>query len=233
MHFFEQSKRLAGEFLKFKKYKNMAPVLAVFVGIFLIPFALFFFLGLGMLFLSCMLFYLLESPLNYLHGVVKTEGKETHPATCFIIYFISWPLIFLLYVSYAFLTFFIHAFYLGTTIAGYIASLGGFKFHITPNEQDIEVKNTPKGPFNIVALVYILIVAVLILITIVIAVSTYNNLYYYSREAHFWYQFYPTLIAMFELYSLFTIIYVPIAFRFRGEPELLPEPEPEPKPEEE
>lgn len=214
MHFFERSKRLGQEFLKFKKYKHMHPAIAVFVGLFLFPFAVSFFASLGILFLLSILFTIVEGPLNYLHKVVKDEGKEMNKATEVVIYFFSWPLLFFFYVLYALLTLLIFIAYFNTVCVGYIASLGGYRFHITPNEENIEQEETDKD-FKIQGLVFILVVGLLLLVEIVIGIVKYSDLYSRYQEGMFFIEFLPVLETITSIYTLFCVIYVPIAFRFK------------------
>ena len=119
MKFFEAANRLACEVLSLKRYKKMHIALAVFVGIFLAPFYIGFFFAVGFLYLFSILFALLQAPLSYLHGVVREEGDRVKTATQFIIYFVSWPLLFFLYVMYAMLTVFIYVAYCISMGVGY------------------------------------------------------------------------------------------------------------------
>lgn len=197
MLFFDRTLRLVREFLLFKKFKQLHPALAVFVGIFLIPFALLFFVYLGMTFLASILFALFEAPIKYLHGILRDEVKESKTAVQVIVYYFSWPILFVFYVFYALFTLFVFFSYLDTVLVGYIANLGGFKFHISPMEQDISKECNPNRQWqkNIVAAIFIATASSFILIGVI---------------GLFAGGFGPVF---FGLYALFCCIYVPIAFR--------------------
>ena len=213
MDFFEKTNRLAKEFLLFKKYKAMHPVIAVFVGIFLIPFAISFFVGLGLLYILSILFYLIKAPLDFLHNVVKEERGEVKHATQFWIYFISWGPIFLLYALYAFISFFFYVFYLGVQIDGYITSLGGYKFHISPNEEDISIEVQPTLRFNYAGLIFIAVCVILIISSVVAAITMYSSLYANYEEALFPMKYSPFLYGVVSTYELFSFVFIPIAFK--------------------
>ena len=210
MLFFERTKRLAREFLQFKKFKQMSPALAVFVGIFLIPFALLFFIQLGFTFLACILFALFEAPIKYLHSISRDEVKDSRTAVQVIVYYFSWPILFAFYVFYALFTLMVFINYLETVLVGYIANLGGFRFHISPLEENISKNLEPNRQWqkNVAAAIFIGTVAPLDLIMSITilaqaASEDVSPLYYL-----------PTYLPIFfGIYFIFTCIYVPIAFQ--------------------
>lgn len=214
MLFFERTKRLVQEFLLFKKYKQIHPALAVFTGIFLIPFALLFFIQLGFTFLASILFTLFEAPIKYLHGILKDEVKESKTAVQVIVYYFSWPVLFAFYVFYALFTLMVFFNYLETVLVGYIANLGGFKFHISPMEQDISKDCDPNRCWqkNVLAGIFVATSFTLVMLGVILLAAALE----------------PTVgVILIGLYMLFCCVYVPIAFR-----ELKKEPAPEaPQPE--
>ena len=199
MLFFERTKKLVGEFLLFKKYKQMHPAIAVFVGIFLIPFALFFFIFAGFTFLSAIMFALFESPIKYLHNIIHEEVKDSKTAIQVIVYYFSWPLLFIFYVFYAFFTLLVFFYYLGTMMVGYIASLGGYKFHVSPMDEDISknLEPNPNWKKNVLGAAFFGTAFVLVLVGIIL---------YFTAG-------YMIGLALLSLYMLFCCVYVPIAFR--------------------
>ena len=203
MLFFERTKRLVGEFLLFKRYKQMHPAIAIFVGIFLIPFALFFFIYAGFTFLASILFALFESPIKYLHNILREEVKERHIAVQVIVYWFSWPLLFILYVFYAFFTLMVFFCYLGTVMFGYIANLGGFKFHISPMDEDIskEIDEHPNWKKNVIGAIFFGTSFVLVLVGVILYLAIGS----------------PIGAILLMVYLLFCCIYVPIAFRDKKE----------------
>lgn len=134
---------LLKEAFKFKKYKTMHPALAVFTGIFMIPLVLISFVLVAVVAVLEFFFSVLTSPVKYLHAVVHDEGKVVMHATQFIIYFISWPLVFMLYALMSFLIVLIVPIYALLSITVYIWTLGGFKFHLYMNKyEDISIETS-------------------------------------------------------------------------------------------
>ncbi len=138
MFFFNQTKRLWLEFFKFKRLKSLPLWLSIILGILLSPFILVFIILIGVLFLCAIIYSLLSAPIEYLHGILKEEIKEKHPAVQVVLYFISWSILFPLYVTFAFFSFYIYFFYFLVSLVGWLVSLAGFKFHLSPNEENIE-----------------------------------------------------------------------------------------------
>ena len=221
MNFFERAKRLAREVLSFKNYKKMHPALAVFTGIFLIPFAAAFFIELGSLFVLCIIFTLVQAPINYLHGIVKNEAKEVNPVAHVFIYAISWPLLFILYALFALISLFIYFQYFWTQLVGYIVAIAGYKFHLTPAEEDISKDDDRK--LNVQGAVFVGVNALLVISLAVYAVALYGSLYNVYREAEFGIEFSLVASVFGYIFLAFDIIYIPIAFNVGRKPEAVEE----------
>ncbi len=221
MTFFDSAKRLGKEVLLLRKYKSMPLPLAIITAVAVCPFILLFILFLGLSVLLSILLSFMETPIHYLHDIVRKEGAELRHATQFIVYFISWPAIFLLYFLQAFATFFIAVTYFVAVLFGYVGSLGGIKFHISMLEENLEVEE--REEYFFVLPIILDAIALSLISTIIVLAIVYTN-----------------LLALFILvYIAFVSIYVPIAFR-HSEPKPAPkpveeakveEPEPEPEPE--
>ena len=153
MEYFERTLRLAKEFLLFKKYKQLHPVLAVLVGILMIPWAVMFGVALAWTFVISLFFTFVEVPVKFLHRLVREETKESHVAFKIVLYYLSWPIIFLLYVFYAFMIVEIYVIYFFTMCLGFIASLGGYRFHVTPLQEDISIET--HGKHNVMAIIHV------------------------------------------------------------------------------
>lgn len=169
MVFFENTKRLALEFLAFKKYKQLNKVLAVFVGLFMAPWMLVFAFMLAWTFLSAIFFTVIEAPIKFLHNLIKDETKEHHLAFRMLIYYLSWPIIFIFYVFYALMIVDIYVMYIFTQAFGYVASLGGFHFHITPLQERIDKDVDFERKHNKAALIHVIVAAVLLFIGALLA----------------------------------------------------------------
>lgn len=202
MNIFDNFKRLNREFFKFKKYKRMHPALAVFAGIALIPFAVLYFVLLGLLFVEVIFFTLIEAPIRALHKIVRDEGKEVKHATQAVVYFLSWGILFFFYVIYAFISFFIFVGYFFLQLFGYIASLAGYKFHITYLEENIEVEPREMNYF-LFGLLLAIIGNVLLFVGAILTAL--------GGE--------PSMVggAFLGLYFLFISFYVPIVYHAREE----------------
>ena len=169
MQFFENTKRLAREFLAFKKYKQLNKVLAVFVGIFMFPFFILFGVMLAWTFFSAIFFTIVEAPIKFLHNLIKDETKEHHLAFRMLIYYLSWPIIFIFYVFYALMIVDIYICYFFTQCVGYVASLGGFHFHISPLDERIDKEIDLERKHNKAAIIHIVVVAVLVFVCAILA----------------------------------------------------------------
>ena len=155
---------LLKEAFKFKKYKAMPTALAVFTGILMIPFVVASFFVTAIFAVLSFAFAVFTSPVKFLHGVANNEGKDVKHATQFIIYFISWPLIFLCYAMMSLMLLIIAPTYAILSILPYIWSFGGFKFHLFMTDNDdisitVEKKylGIPLG-FIIVGFMFILLI---------------------------------------------------------------------------
>lgn len=170
MQFFENTKRLAREFLSFKKYKQMNTVLAVFVGLFMSPFIIMFFVELFWTFINAIIFTIIEAPIKFLHKLIRDETQEHHLAFRIIIYYLSWPIVFGLYVTYALMMIDIVISYVITQAIGYVASLGGFLFHISPLDERIDKEVDMEQKHNKSGIVHVAVCAAILLITLIIIV---------------------------------------------------------------
>lgn len=162
MLYFEKTLRLVKEYLLLKKYKSMNIVLAIFVFIFMLPFHIAFFVWAAYTFIMSIIYSIIEAPIKFLHTLIRDETKDSHVAFKIVLYYLSWPIIFPFYVFYAFMIVDIIICYLIAQVLGYIASLTGYRFHITPMEEDISVE--PKNKYNLSAIIHIAVVAGLFLL---------------------------------------------------------------------
>lgn len=180
--FFNKTINLIKEAFKFKKYKAMNGFFAVVVGITMIPFVLLSFYLLLLVILETFLFKVLINLVNSLKLLVNQEGKEVHPATQFIIYLVSWPVLLALYLILSLSYVWIIIFYAILSLVTYIWTLGGFKFHLFAYEKDdisIEVNEKYR---KALILTYVLIALIGFVAFVAYGVYTYVDLYYYFME---------------------------------------------------
>jgi cobalamin synthase len=132
MKYFEHAKKLAKAIFSFEKYKAMPLWLAIICGILMVPYWLIFIVWLVALSALTIFLSFLETPINFLHNIMKDEAKEKRTPVEVVIYIISWPLIFVFYAFFAITTITTSIIYFFTEAWGFVASLGGFRFHIRP-----------------------------------------------------------------------------------------------------
>ena len=119
---------LAKETFALRNYKRMHIACAILAAIVMLPFILsyaFYMLLYGLL---VIVYKLAASPADHLLAFVKGEGKEVKHATQAVIYLIGFPFVFFLKALLAILIFVISIVHFLTSIAGYIATLGGITF---------------------------------------------------------------------------------------------------------
>lgn len=205
INFLEKTTRLMKEALKFKKYKAMPIVVAVFVGLFMFPFMVWgFFLWISLLLIT-FVFKVIISPINYLHSILTNEAKQISAAAQFVIYFISWPLVFSYYSVVAFILIAIYIQYALLSIINYLWTLGGFKFHVfIDREDDISIEVNEK--YNIIPILVYLIISgcISVLIPLIHGIVLYADLYQNYQEAYFNLG-YVTVYSYIQ--TVFTIIY--------------------------
>lgn len=177
INFLDKFHKLFTETIKFKKYRALPKAVAVFVHLPMIFVGLVTMVNFLAGALLSYFFKVLQAPFEYLKGLTNQEGKETKAAAQFIIYFISWPLIFAGYVLISFMIIALHIVYAATSIMAYIWSLGGFKFHVFVEKSDnIEKEvNTNYKTWRWVTFISVFysILFVLILADIIAAVAQY------------------------------------------------------------
>ncbi len=159
----EKTTRLLKEAFKLKKYLAMPPVLAILVGIFMLPVAL---ISAGLAIIVYILGYILSVaniPAERLHNLLHTEGQSVKHATQALVYLISWGAIFATYTSLTVLMVILTVLYSLLSIFTYLWTLGGFKFHLYADEEDISIE--VQGEYNIVIpVIFIVVMAALLLI---------------------------------------------------------------------
>lgn len=210
--FLKKMVTLLKEAFTFKKYKAMHPVLAVFTGIFMLPFVIASFVLTAILAVLCFLFTVFSTPIKYLHEIVTCEGKGVQHATQFIIYFISWPLVFFLYAMVAVLLLFIIPAYAALSVALYIWTLGGFKFHLFPQKAD-DISIEVNGRYCFLPLIFVIVGAIMmVLVPLVYGVVLFVDLWNALAEAYFLATFlgdgfYSTCLWLFNIFAaLYSLI---------------------------
>ena len=156
---------LLKEAFKFKKYKAMHPVLAVFTGIFMIPLVLASFFATALYAVFAFAFSILSAPVKAMHGTLHIEGQSVKHGTQVVIYFITWPFISFMYALLSILLLMILPIYAFLSVVTYAWSLGGFKFHIFMDRDD-DISVEVRGKYGIVIPIVFIGVSAIILTVI-------------------------------------------------------------------
>ena len=172
VNFMSRASAVLCEAFKLKKYKAMPLVLAIIVGIFMLPIAIAGLVCAGVLYVSGYLFSVVSLPIQRLHKLLRDEGQGVHSATQFIIYFLSWSFVFSCYAMLSLFLISLTVLYTVFSILTYIWTLGGFKFHAFASDEDISIE--VDGKYNIlIPVIFIAVMAVLLIVLPAInAVST-------------------------------------------------------------
>ncbi|MBE6546433.1 MAG: hypothetical protein E7668_03190 [Ruminococcaceae bacterium] len=203
---------LLQEAFQFKKYKAMPVGFAILLGILMIPWVLSSFLFVALFSVATFLFSVVLLPVKALHSVVHNESQNALHATQFILYFISWPLIFLLYVVLALLVPILFVLYAALSLTTYIWSFCGFRFHLFPTKEDISVE--VNGTYIILPLIYGCIGWILfIFVPIIHGLIIFAELYEHYREADFPYYFFNYVLPPYvSLRNTFSMLFSLIGF---------------------
>ena len=140
INFMDRATAVLKEAFGLKKYKAMPLVLAIFVGIFMLPLVAISFACAALVYVLGYLFSVVSLPVQSLHKLLHDEGQSVRHGSQVVVYLVSWGFVF---GAYALLTFFLitlTVLYSVFSIFTYLWSLGGFKFHLFAKEEDISIE---------------------------------------------------------------------------------------------
>ena len=165
---------LLKESFKFKKYKALHPFFAVVVGLCQLPYVLISFLTAAVIYVFDFIVGVLAYPFEQVHGLIRREKDEVRGSAEAVIYFLSWPFLFLFYIILTFMTFVLNVLYVVAALTTFIWSLGGFKFHLFLSRAG-DIKKDVKGKYShAVSIVFTVIIGVLfILLPIILGLITF------------------------------------------------------------
>lgn len=165
---------LLKESFKFKKYKALHPFFAVVVGLCQLPYVLISFLTAAAIYVFDFIVGVLAYPFEQVHGLIRREKDEVRGAAEAVIYFLSWPFLFLFYIILTFMTFVLNVLYVVAALTTFIWSLGGFKFHLFLSRAG-DIKKDVKGKYShAVSIVFTVIIGVLfVLLPIILGLITF------------------------------------------------------------
>lgn len=170
VNFMDRATVVLKEAFLLKKYKAMPMVLAIFVGIFMIPLALLGFACAALVYILGYLFSVASQPVENLHRLLRDEGQKVQHGTQVVVYFLSWSLVFGTYAALTFLLVTLTVLYSLFSIFTYLWTLGGIKFHVFAKEEDISVE--VDGKYKIlIPVIFVAVMAILLL-----GVPSYNLL---------------------------------------------------------
>ena len=211
--FLQRMTALLKEAFKFKKYKAMPNVLAVFTGILMLPIVVASFAATAVLATLGFFYTVLAAPVKFLHYLVSEEGKTVKHASQAIIYLLSWTAIFVLYTAIAFLLFLLIPAYALFSFLLYVWSLGGFKFHLFANyTEDISIE--VEGRYKVLPLVYAIIGGIVfVIVPSVHGIIHYFDLYKVYLERLFWLSFLTGIFPVYlGIHTAFSTLYSLIGF---------------------
>ena len=175
--FAKSTTALLKEAFKFKKYKAMPIFFAIVVGICQLGIAVLSFIVAGLIYVLNFFKKLFMLPVEFIHGIVRSEKDEVKAGAQTVIYLISWPFIFLFYGLLAFLTLILNIFYIFLALTTFVWTLGGFRFHLLVSDAENIEKNVEGKYNNVVLIVFVVgIAAIAILLPIVLVVLHYIGL---------------------------------------------------------
>ncbi len=210
--FLQKMVTLLKEAFKFKKYKAMPAVLAVFTGILMIPIVISSFFAVAWLSILGFVFTVLSAPVKYLHEIVNQEGQGVKHATQTAIYLISWPTVFFLYVLMSALLLLLIPAYAIFAFSTYVWSLGGFKFHLFANAAD-DISIEVKGTYKLLPLVFVLVGGMLLVVMPAFhGAIRFVELYELYLERYFLVEFIGIYTIYVMLHSAFATLYSLIGF---------------------
>ena len=161
------------EAAKLKKYKAMPLGLAIPTGVLMLPVAAAALIAAALIYVLGYLFSVILLPTQRLYKLLHEEGQSVKHASQFIMYFLSWGFIFSAYAALSFFMIILTVLYTVFAILSYLATLGGFKFHVFAKEEDLSVDVEGKYaiwmPIAYIAVMGALIVIVPLIKTIGIA----------------------------------------------------------------
>ena len=158
VNFMSRATAVLTEASKLKKYKAMPIALAILVGIFMLPCVLVSLFCAAIVYIMGYFFSVVSLPIQRLHKLLRDEGQAVQHGTQFIIYFISWSFVFTVYAMLSFFLIMLTVLYSVFSIFTYIWTLGGFKFHVFANDEDISVEVNGKYS-TIIPVVFVVIMA--------------------------------------------------------------------------
>ena len=192
VNFMQRTTAVLTEAQKLKKYKAMPLALAIIVGIFMLPIAIAAAACAAVLYVLGYLFSVVSLPVQRLHKLLHDEGQGVQHATQFILYFLSWTFVFSAYALLSFFLIVLTVLYSVFSILTYICTLGGFKFHVFPADEDISIEVDEKYAIAI-PVIYISCMAALLIIVPLIKTFTLILEYNYLE---------PTFALLVKLFKI-------------------------------
>ncbi len=163
VNFMQKTTDVLTEVSKLKKYKAMPLPLAIITGVLMLPFAVVAFGLTVALYLLGYLFSVISMPTQKLHKLLKDEGQSVKHATQFVIYALTWAVVFGAYAALSGFMIALTILYTLFSIFTYICTLGGFKFHVFASDEDLCVET--EGVYDVlIPVIFIAGIAVLLLL---------------------------------------------------------------------
>lgn len=163
VNFMQRTSAVWKEAVKLKKYKAMPLGLSIATGVLMLPVAAASVIVTALIYVLGYLFSVVSLPTQRLHKLLHDEGQSVKHASQFVLYFISWSFIFGAYAALSFFMIILTILYTVFVIMTYLWTLGGFKFHVFANDEDIAVDVAGKYPIWI-PIAYLAVMGFLIIL---------------------------------------------------------------------
>ena len=162
------AKNLLSEAKEGVQYKRIPKVLKFFIILGFLPLILSTLMAVCSYYITLFFYKGSVSPLKFLHNIINKEGKEVHFVTQLVIYLISWPFIFFLYVIQSTMAIIFYIQWFTLMLHVYLVTLGGVKWQPFITDADYSKKATYICAPGYVAITVFTVLLVLICIFFII-----------------------------------------------------------------
>lgn len=172
VNFMDRATAVLKEAFQLKKYKAMPLVLAIFVGIFMLPVVLISAVLALLVYVFGYLFSVSALPVQSLHHLLRDEGQQVKHGTQVIVYLLAWGVVFAAYITLTVFMISLTVLYTLFSIFTFLWTLGGFKFHLFAKEEDISVE--VEGKYKLaIPVIFVAVMGVLLVVVPAFNVVSY------------------------------------------------------------
>jgi hypothetical protein len=212
---------LVDESFSFKKYKALgSKVWAIVAFISVLPVFLVYCLLIALYALNLFFYSLVSSPVDYLDGLMKERGDGLTGAGQFVVYLVSWPLVFMLHVFMSLFSAFFYVQYFLLMVVGFVWTFGGITFYPSiatagePSKEPVTINKIFAMVVSVANIVIFITCMVLLLVGIALSDDTSGTYILTMGDYWFWYLCNFDIVVYFlfaDLFSLFFVTKKPLA----------------------